>query len=163
MLANASRAVEALDGKVALSDEALLVSAYRATQYRNRNQRGSTFDEMISTGSIELIRDPTLRDTAVRLYKLTVFDNLVREGMRSRYREAFRMSLPNDVQRALGKHCGVNHCYLSPVELWRKLDGVHRHFPRAVPRAERLERCVGGLERFKFDQSQRPMETLNGR
>jgi len=106
VLANANRAVEALDGKVALSDEALLVSAYRATQYRNRNQRGSTFDEMISTGSIELIRDPTLRDTAVRLYKLTVFDNLVREGMRSRYREAFRMSLPNAVQRALGKQCG---------------------------------------------------------
>ena len=106
VLANANRAVEALDGKVALSDEALLVSAYRATQYRNRNQRGSTFDEMISTGSIELIRDPTLRDTAVRLYKLTVFDNLVREGMRSRNREAFRMSLPNAVQRALGKQCG---------------------------------------------------------
>jgi len=106
VLANANRAVEALDGKVALSDEALLVSAYRATQYHNRNQRGSTFDEMISTGSIELIRDPTLRDTAVRLYKLTLFDNLVREGMRSRYREAFRMSLPNAVQRALGKQCG---------------------------------------------------------
>ena len=106
VLANANRAVSALDGKAAISDEALLVSAYRATQYRNRNQRGSTYDELISTGSIDLIRDRTLRDTAVRLYNLTIFDNLVREGMQSRYREAFRMSLPNDVQRALGKHCG---------------------------------------------------------
>ncbi len=106
VLANANRAVEALDGKAAMSDEALLVSAYRATQYRNRNQRGSTFDELISTGNIDLIRDRTLRDTAIRLYNLTVFDNLTREGMQSRYREAFRMSLPNDVQRALGKHCG---------------------------------------------------------
>ena len=26
--------------------------------------------------------------------------------MQSRYREAFRMSLPNDVQRALGRRCG---------------------------------------------------------
>jgi len=106
VLANANRAVDALDGRTALSDEALLVSAYRATQYRNRNQRGSTYDELVSTGSIDLIRDRNLRDTAIRLYNLAVFDNLVQEGMKSRYREAFRMSLPNDVQRALGKHCG---------------------------------------------------------
>ncbi len=106
VLANANRAVEALEGRAALSDEALLVSAYRATQYRNRNQRGSTYDELISTGNIDLIRDRTLRNTAIRLYNLNVFDNLVQEGMKSRYREAFRMSLPNDVQRALGQHCG---------------------------------------------------------
>ncbi len=106
VLANANRAAEALEGKAALSDEALLVSAYRATQYRNRNQRGSTYDELISTGNIDLIRDRTLRDTAIRLYNLAVFDNLVQEGMRSRYREAFRMSLPNSVQRALSKICG---------------------------------------------------------
>jgi len=106
VLANANRAAQALEGRTTLSDEALLISAYRATQYRNRNQRGSTFDELISTGNIDLIRDRTLRDTAIRLYNLPVFDNLVQEGMRSRYREAFRMRLPNDVQRALGAQCG---------------------------------------------------------
>ncbi len=106
VLANANRAVEALEGKAAISDEALLVSAYRATQYRNRNQRGSTYDELISTGSIDLIRDRTLRDTAIRFYNLTVFDSLVREGMESRYRETFRTSLPNYVQRAVSKSCG---------------------------------------------------------
>jgi hypothetical protein len=42
----------------------------------------------------------------MRLYNVPTFENLVREGMQSRYREAFRMSLPNDVQRALGKQCG---------------------------------------------------------
>ncbi len=106
VLANANRAVAALEGKATLSDEALLVSAYRATQYRNRNRRGSTYDELVSTGAIGLIQDQSLRDTAIRLYNLTVFDSLTREGMQSRYREAFRMSVPNDVQRALGKHCG---------------------------------------------------------
>ena len=106
VLANANRAVDALEGKAKLSDEALLVSAYRGTQYRTRNRRGSTYDELISTGTIGLIRDPVLRDTAIRLYNITTFDNLMREGMGSRYREAFRMSLPNDVQRALGTHCG---------------------------------------------------------
>ncbi len=106
VLANANRAVEALEGRAALSDEALLVSAYRATQYRNRNQRGSTYDELVSTGSIDLIRDRTLRDTAIRLYNLAVFDMLVREGVDSRYRQAFRTSLPNHVQRAVAKNCG---------------------------------------------------------
>ncbi len=106
VLANANRAVDALDGKATLSDEALLVSAYRATQYRQRNRRGSTYDELIATGTIGLIRNPMLRDTAIRLSSISTFDNLVREGMQSRYREAFRMSLPNDIQRALGKRCG---------------------------------------------------------
>lgn len=106
VLANANRAVDALEGKTALPDEALLVSAYRATQYRQRNRRGSTYNELISTGTIGLIHDQTLRDTAMALYNLATFDNLVREGSQSRYREAFRMSLPNDVQRALAKNCG---------------------------------------------------------
>jgi len=106
VLANANRAVEAVEGKVPLSDEALLVAAYRATQYRQHNRRGSTYDELISTGAIGLIRDQKLRDTAIRLYSVSTFDNLAREGMQSRYREAFRMSLPNDVQRALARNCG---------------------------------------------------------
>lgn len=106
VLANANRAVDALEGKAPLPDEALLIAAYRATQYRNRNQRGSTYDELISTGNIDLIRDRMLRETAIRLYNLTVFDNLVQEGMQSRYRDAFRMRLPNHVQRALAKNCG---------------------------------------------------------
>ncbi|MEO7723077.1 MAG: hypothetical protein ABIU29_00075, partial [Chthoniobacterales bacterium] len=47
-----------------------------------------------------------LRDTAMRLYNIPTLENMAREGMQSRYREAFRMSLPNDVQRSLAKHCG---------------------------------------------------------
>jgi len=106
VLANANKAVNALDGTAPLSDEALLASAYRATQYKQRVRRRSTYDELISTGTIGLIRDQVLRDTAMQLYNVPTFDNLVREGMQSRYREAFRMSLSNGVQRALGKNCG---------------------------------------------------------
>ena len=106
VLANANRAVDALDGTSTLPDEDLLVSAYRATQYKQGLRRRSTYDELISTGTIGLIRDQTLRDTAMRLYNVQTFENMVQEGMRSRFREAFRMSLPNDVQRALAKNCG---------------------------------------------------------
>jgi len=106
VLANANRAAGALEGTNTMSDEALLVSAYRATQYKQRLRRRSTYDELISTGTIGLIRDQTLRDTAMRLYNIPTIDNVAREGLQSRYREAFRMTLPNDVQRVLAKNCG---------------------------------------------------------
>ena len=106
VLANADRAASALEGTTTMSDEKLLVSAYRATQYKQRLRRRSTYDELISTGTIGLIRDQTLRDTAMRLYNIATIDNVAREGMQSRYREAFRMALSNDVQRALAKNCG---------------------------------------------------------
>ena len=107
VLANANRAVNALDGTAPLPDETLLINAYRATQYKEQVLRyRSTYDELIATGTIGLIHDQTLRDTATRLYNSVVLRNVAREGLESRYRVAFRMSLPNDVQRALARHCG---------------------------------------------------------
>ena len=106
VLVNANRAATALESEGTLSDESLLVSAYRATQYKQRLRRRSTYDELISTGTIGLIRDQMLRDTAMRLYNSPAIDNMAREGMQSRYREAFRMTLPNDIQRTLAKNCG---------------------------------------------------------
>jgi hypothetical protein len=106
VLANAEIAVDALSSRTMLSNEALLVSAYRATQYKQRTRRRATYDELISTGTIGLIRDAGLRDTTMRLYNVPTIDNAVREGMQSRYREAFRMLIPNHVQRALSRDCG---------------------------------------------------------
>lgn len=112
VLKSAEQAVSALEGKTTLSDEALLVSAYRATQYKQPLRRRSTYDELISTGTIGLILDEKLRDTAMRLYNVTTMDNMAREGREQRYREAFRMALPNEVQGALAKNCGDR--YIEP-------------------------------------------------
>jgi len=106
VLANADRAVAALDGGAALPDEALLVSAYRATQYKVRTRRRATYEELTSTGEIGLIRDRTMRDTAMSLYTTNLFDRITTQGLQSSYREAFRMAVPNTVQRALRAHCG---------------------------------------------------------
>jgi hypothetical protein len=112
VLANAEKAASALDGTTSMSDESLLICAYRATQYKQRLRRRSTYDELISTGTIGLIRDQTLRDTAMRVYNVPTIENTVREGMQSRYREAFRMTVPNDVQRTLARQCGDH--YVAP-------------------------------------------------
>ncbi len=106
VLASAEKAVNALTGKVPLSNEQLLINAYRATQYKQPQRFRASYDELISTGNIGLIKDQKLRLTAMRVYNVATMDNMVREGSQSRYREAFRMSVDNEVQQALNKQCG---------------------------------------------------------
>ena len=69
-------------------------------------RRRSTYDELISTGEIGLIRDRALRDLAIKVYTTPMFDNIRQEGVGSRYREAFRMTVPIAVQRVLAASCG---------------------------------------------------------
>jgi hypothetical protein len=110
--AAARKAADALDGKAPLSNEEFLVNAYRASQYKQGSSRRATYDQLISTGSIDLIRDDALLRTAVRAYSIATINELVREGVNSRYRELFRMSIDTAVQRALGAQCGDR--YLEP-------------------------------------------------
>jgi len=93
---NAERAINALSGRSIESNQALLVSAYRATQYKQKARRRATYDELVSTGTLGLIASQTLRNTALQVYNFPTLENVAREGMQSRYREAFRMTLPND-------------------------------------------------------------------
>ena len=72
-----------------LSNEEFLINAYRATQYKLGASRRSTYDELVSTGNIGLIKDQKLRNISVRTYSLAIIDNLVKEGIESRYRELF--------------------------------------------------------------------------
>ena len=106
VLKSAEHALAALEGRVARNDEAFLAAAYRATQYREPRRRRSTYDELISTGEIGLIRDRALRDLAIKVYTTPMFDNIRQEGVGSRYREAFRMTVPIAVQRVLAASCG---------------------------------------------------------
>ena len=121
VLANAERAVKALEGKSAASNEELLVSAYRATQYKQKARRRATYDELVSTGTIGLIKSQELRNAALRVYDMPTVDNIAREGMQSRYREAFRMALPNEIQRALNNQCGDR--VVQPGD-YKSLDGL---------------------------------------
>lgn len=106
VLASATAAVDALTGRKPLSDEALLIDAYRASQFHESIRRRATFDELTSTGEIGLIRDRALRELAMRTYSATAFVDIVQEGKTSRYRAAFRMAIPYDVQRKLAQTCG---------------------------------------------------------
>ena len=106
VLASARQAADALSGASPLSDETLLIAAYRATQYNGNIRRRSTYDELTSTGEIGLIRDVAKRDLAVRLYNFSMLEEIVEEAKHSEYRHWFRLNLPHAVQQALSDACG---------------------------------------------------------
>ncbi|MGE4070790.1 MAG: hypothetical protein AB7E72_06400 [Lysobacterales bacterium] len=111
----------ALSGTALLSNRDFIVNAYRATQYKQGASRRATYDELISTGNIGLIEDRELLKLAVRAYSVATIDNMVQEGVESPYRTLFRMTVPNNTQRALGKQCGDR--YILPGD-YRDFDHV---------------------------------------
>ena len=95
-----------LEGRKRLSNEALLIAAYRATQYSEFIQYRATYDELTSTGNIGLISDPKLRRMANEVYSTALYSNVKNEGINNRYRIAFRMLVPVSAQMAAANQCG---------------------------------------------------------
>ncbi|MDX1419668.1 MAG: hypothetical protein R3181_06850, partial [Rubricoccaceae bacterium] len=114
VLANAEVAVAGASGDETISDEAFLVGAYRATQYRSYSRRQSTYEELVSTGDIGLITDDTLRAAATLLNNSRVIDTITEDGRTSEYRRVFRRRVPADVQRVLLASCGDR--YVEPLD-----------------------------------------------
>lgn len=103
---NALRAAAAMTDGPALSDEQLVISAYRASQYIYNGSRRATFDEMVATGDIGIIADRRLRETALTYYADPTVATNSEEARNSEYRKMFRRIVSVDVQRALLAKCG---------------------------------------------------------
>ena len=103
---NQRRVLDVMAGEAALSDEQFLISAYRATQYKYNDRFRATFDELVSTGTIGLIADQALRETAGSLFTSEMFDVISHEASQSEYRRIFRETVPADVQESLLVRCG---------------------------------------------------------
>ena len=104
--ANARRALDGFDGSQPLSDEQQVIAAYRATQYESQDRHRATYDELVSTGTIGLITDQKMRETAMMIYATNLMDPTPEEGKQSEYRLIFRRTLPAQVQQALLEKCG---------------------------------------------------------
>jgi hypothetical protein len=102
---NAEKALAVLEGRSQASNEQLLISAYRATQFNTPTRRRAAYDEMTATGNINLIKDKSLRDAASLVYG-PIYVLVDQQALGSRFREEFRMKIPVDVQSALGDKCG---------------------------------------------------------
>ena len=104
--ANQRRVLDVMAGDLELSDEQFLVSAYRATQYKENNRYRATYDELVSTGTIGLIADQALRETAGNVFAAPWLDQIAEQTRNSEYRKLFRETVPADVQEALLARCG---------------------------------------------------------
>ena len=111
---NADRTLATMEGELQLSDEQFVISAYRATQYKYNDRYRATYDEMVSTGTIGLIADQKLRETAIIVFTSPLFDEISADGQKSQYREIFRRAVSKDVQRELQKKCG--DLYVNPLD-----------------------------------------------
>jgi hypothetical protein len=103
---NAERTLAALSGRQPLGDEQFLINAYRATQYFYANQHRATFDELVSTGSMDLIADTGLRGTANATFTNPLYDTIRDRGINSEYRRLFRETVSFEAQNALTARCG---------------------------------------------------------
>lgn len=103
---NGERVLLALQGETPLSDENIVISAYRASQVLLTPVNRSTFDELISTGRINLISDRALRAAAIGHFGFSHIDVAQTDGRQSDYRRLFRGTVPPDAHRAARARCG---------------------------------------------------------
>jgi hypothetical protein len=147
---NQRQALDAISGEIALSDEQFLISAYRSTQYIYNVRFRATYDELVSTGTISLIADQQLRETAISIFTTPLLDQITQRGMESAYRTLFRENVPAEIQEALLARCGDHYatvldyasivgaidypCTLGlPAEKVRAAANALKALPRLVP------------------------------
>ena len=95
-----------LSDKVDVADEVVLINSYRATQYNWFERRRAAFDEIVASGSMALVSDPALLETAMGIYNTPIFEMMLNEGQSAKYRELFRMTIDADLHDRLGRSCG---------------------------------------------------------
>lgn len=102
--AHAQAALDALDEPTGTDPAQFLVDAYQASQISPRKLRRFTYDEVISTGNVEILGNARLRNRLANYYTdaatmEVTFDNV------PPYREHLRLVMPARAQRAVRDQC----------------------------------------------------------
>jgi len=101
---HALAALAALDQPEEALGTPFLVDAYQATQIFPRSANHSTWDEILSSGNVELLGPAVLRERVANYYWRTDgLMTLVAEPLR--YRNALRSAMPYRVQAAIRANC----------------------------------------------------------
>lgn len=100
----ATAALAALDKPEAESGEAFLIDAYQATQAAPRLFKHTTYDEVVATGRLTRLGDPTVRDLVGNMYSGLVAVGPLFDFVPP-YREALRRAMPSAVQAAVRQRC----------------------------------------------------------
>jgi len=102
---SAERTVSWLNSESIDDPSALIIDAYRSTEYAHRPETRATYEELISTGSLGLIPSEARQAGFIDYFR---YDNslAMREAVRaSPYRHRVRSLLPYDIQAAIRAKC----------------------------------------------------------
>jgi len=97
--------LDALNGKKLISDNQFIISAYQASQLAGAWSTRTTYNEILSAGQFNLIKNQQLKDLIFANYVVDfttqpIFSNQLP------YREFIRGSTPISIQNAVNENCG---------------------------------------------------------
>lgn len=99
-VAYAKVALSGFEAPGAIDSETFVTSAYQASQWQEPVSSRSTFEEIVATGAVDLIRDAKTRELLISYYEYDWTKGLT-VSSRPRYRE-----LPYAIQEAIKATCG---------------------------------------------------------
>ncbi|MGJ8680463.1 DUF6090 family protein [Paraglaciecola sp.] len=101
----AINAINALNGDSSVNDEQFVIGAYQASQINGAWTNRATYNEMLSTGQINLIKSDHLKGLIFGYYS-TDFNDLPQIKDFAPYREFIRGLIPITIQDAIRENCG---------------------------------------------------------
>lgn len=121
-----------------------VASAYQASQILPLSSNRATFDEMKSTGAIDLIRNARLRALLIVYYSYDWSQTMF--TAQAPYREVVRSVVPYSVQKAIKASCGDIIVSIGDVIVTRLPKTCHIALPAAdIARAAATLRATPGL------------------
>lgn len=101
----AMRAVDALNGENNVNDEDFVIGAYQASQINQPWSHRATYQEMLSTGQINLIKNEALKSALFGYYSEDYATDILTTTI-APYREFIRGTMPVAIQDAIKIDCG---------------------------------------------------------
>ena len=103
--AYAKIALRELEAPGSVDTETFVVSAYQASQWQEAITSRSTFEEIVATGAVNLIRSAKARELLIGYYEYN-WTRTVTATSRPSYRELMRGVMPYAIQDAIKTTCG---------------------------------------------------------
>jgi hypothetical protein len=103
--AYAKVALRELETPGSVDPETFVIGAYQASQWQEQISSRSTFDEIVATGAISLVRNEHARTLLIGYYEFDWTKGLS-VAYRPHYRELMRGVMPYKIQEAIKMACG---------------------------------------------------------
>ena len=141
----ARTAIKGLESPGSVDPATWVASAYQASQIVTVPSSRATFDEMKSTGAVDLVRNARLRALLISYYSYDWSQSPTVKAQ-APYRELVRSVLPYSIQKAIKDSCGDIFRTIGAVSVTRLPKTCHIDVPAAtIERAAASLRATPGL------------------